>query len=174
MELALGMIETRGLVGSIEAADVMAKTANIRVLGTEYIKNGFVTVQIVGEVAAVKAAVDAASAAAARVGELISSHVIPRPAEDIDNILKKASTPKPPAAEESVRNPEAEASPLPIAHSSSENVDEYKTSLEAMTVHELRSLARSVRGLTIAGREISRANKTLLITELMKKKTDRP
>ena len=87
LEYALGLVETRGLVGSIEAADVMVKTANVRILGTERIRNGLVTVQIIGEVAAVKAAVEAGSAAASRVGQLISSHVIPRPAEELEDIL---------------------------------------------------------------------------------------
>ena len=73
LEYALGLVETRGLMGSIEAADVMVKTANVRILGTEYIRNGLVTVKIIGEVAAVKAAVDAARAAAARVGQVIST-----------------------------------------------------------------------------------------------------
>jgi ethanolamine utilization protein EutM len=90
LEYALGMVETRGLVAAIEAADVMVKTANVHVMGKEYIKNGMVTVKIAGEVAAVKAAVDAAGAAASRVGELVSTHVIPRPAEEIELIISPA------------------------------------------------------------------------------------
>src|SRR5512136_2528393 len=95
LEYALGLIEPRGLVGSIEAADVMVKTANVHILGTEYIRNGLVTVKIVGEVAAVKAAVDAASVAAARVGQVVSTHVIPRPAADVELILKRVQASPP-------------------------------------------------------------------------------
>ena len=171
MEFALGMIETRGLVGSIEAADVMAKTANIHVLGTEYIKNGFVTVQVVGEVAAVKAAVDAASAAVARIGELISSHVIPRPSAEVEDILKKRAESKTVSRAEEETLPVDPEPPTPVQAG---DVDEYRASLEAMTVHELRSLARTVEGLHIAGREISRANKALLIVELMNRKAEKP
>jgi len=79
MELALGLIETKGLVGAIEAADAMTKTANVQLIGKEYAKGGLVTIKIMGETAAVKAAVDAGAAAAARVGQLVSVHVIPRP-----------------------------------------------------------------------------------------------
>ena len=73
MDFALGMIETRGLVGSIEAADVMLKTANVRLLGKEVVRDGLVTIEIFGEVAAVKASVEAGALAAARVGELVSA-----------------------------------------------------------------------------------------------------
>lgn len=84
---AIGMIETRGLVGSIEAADAMVKAANVTLMGEERIGGGFVTVIVKGDVGAVKAAVDAGAAAAKRVGELISVHVIPRPHPEIDMIL---------------------------------------------------------------------------------------
>jgi ethanolamine utilization protein EutM len=86
-EVALGLVETKGLVGSIEAADAMVKAANVRLAGKEYIGNGYVTVMVRGDVGAVKAAVDAGAAAAKRVGELISVHVIPRPHEDVETIL---------------------------------------------------------------------------------------
>jgi microcompartment protein CcmL/EutN len=151
----------------------MAKTANVAVLGAEYVKGGLVTVQIVGEVAAVKAAVEAAAAAVPRVGELISTHVIPRPAEDIEQILMRAGHPaatdEPTGAEES-EDQEDLFDPNFIA---SEDNAEYLAQLEAMTVHQLRSLARREEGLGIAGREISKANKELLIQELMKKRKTR-
>jgi len=86
-ENALGMVETLGLVGAIEAADAMVKAANVRLIGKERIGGGFVTVFVRGEVAAVKSATDAGAAAAARVGELKSVHVIPRPHEDVEIIL---------------------------------------------------------------------------------------
>lgn len=84
---ALGMIETRGLVGAIEAADAMVKAANVELIGKEYIGGGLVTVLVKGDVGAVKAAVDAGAAAARRVGELISVHVIPRPHDELKKIV---------------------------------------------------------------------------------------
>jgi ethanolamine utilization protein EutM len=90
---ALGMIETRGLIGAIEAADAMVKAANVVLIGKEYIGAGYVTVLARGDVGAVKAATDAGAAAARRVGELVSVHVIPRPHADVDRILPRASGP---------------------------------------------------------------------------------
>lgn len=84
---ALGMVETRGLVGAIEAADAMVKAANVTLIGKERVGFGLVTVMVRGDVGAVKASVDAGSAAAKRVGELISVHVIPRPHQDVEKIL---------------------------------------------------------------------------------------
>ena len=84
---ALGMIETKGLVASIEAADAMVKAANVTLIGKEHVGGGLVTVMVRGDVGAVKAATDAGAAAAERVGELISVHVIPRPQEDVEYIL---------------------------------------------------------------------------------------
>ncbi len=86
---ALGMIETRGLIGAIEAADAMVKAANVNLIGKECIGSGFVTVMVRGDVGAVKAATDAGAAAAARVGELKSVHVIPRPHTEVEVILPK-------------------------------------------------------------------------------------
>ena len=83
----LGMIETRGLVASIEAADAMVKAANVVLIGKEHVGGGLVTVMVRGDVGAVKAAADAGAAAADRVGELVSCHVIPRPHADVENIL---------------------------------------------------------------------------------------
>lgn len=81
------MVETRGLVGAIEAADAMVKTAMVEVTGRQYIGGGYVTIFVRGDVGLVKAATDAGAAAARRVGELVSVHVIPRPHEDIEIIL---------------------------------------------------------------------------------------
>src|SRR2546421_1653290 len=91
MNEALGMVETRGLVGAIEAADAMAKTANVVVVGKEYLLNGYVAVLVRGDVGSVKAATEAGSIAARRVGELISVHVIPRPFDETEKILKSWS-----------------------------------------------------------------------------------
>lgn len=87
---ALGLIETKGLVGAIEAADAMVKAANVSLIGKEHVGGGLVTVMVRGDVGAVKAATDAGAAAAQRVGELVSVHVIPRPHSDVEIILPKA------------------------------------------------------------------------------------
>ena len=84
---ALGMVETRGLVGAIEAADAMVKSANVQLVGKEQIGGGLVTVMVRGDVGAVKSATDAGAAAAEKVGELISVHVIPRPHNEVELIL---------------------------------------------------------------------------------------
>ena len=88
---ALGMIETKGFVGMVEAADAMVKAANVVLVGKEYIGAGYVTVMVRGDVGAVKAATDAGAAAARRVGELVSVHVIPRPHAEVEKILPKGS-----------------------------------------------------------------------------------
>jgi ethanolamine utilization protein EutM len=86
---ALGMVETKGLVGAIEAADAMVKAANVKLMGKEKIGSGLVTVMVRGDVGAVKAAVDAGAAAAKRVGELYGVHVIPSPHDDVEGILPR-------------------------------------------------------------------------------------
>ena len=86
---ALGMVETRGLVAAIEAADAMVKAANVVLIGSEKIGSGLVSVMVRGDVGAVKAAVDAGSAAAATLGEVIATHVIPRPHADVEKLLPK-------------------------------------------------------------------------------------
>ena len=90
---ALGLIETKGLVGAIEAADAMVKAANVTLIGKENIGSGLVTVMVRGDVGAVKASVEAGSAAAKRVGELVSAHVIPRPHDEVEEILPQKSAP---------------------------------------------------------------------------------
>lgn len=90
MNESLGMVETKGLVGAIEAADAMTKSANVTLIGYEKIGSGLVTVMVRGDVGAVKAAVDAGSCAAEKVGELVSKHVIPRPHTDVEKILPKS------------------------------------------------------------------------------------
>lgn len=99
---ALGMIETRGLIGSIEAADAMLKAANVTLMNKTQVGGGLVTVMVCGDVGAVKAAVDAGAAAAERVGELLSVHVIPRPAADVESMLDP-------------RKPEPTAAKLPLS-----------------------------------------------------------
>ncbi|MDR0356736.1 MAG: BMC domain-containing protein [Deltaproteobacteria bacterium] len=95
---ALGMIETKGLVGAIEAADAMVKAANVTLIGKVLVGGGLVTVMVRGDVGAVKAATDAGAAAAGRVGELKSVHVIPRPHQEVEFILPTlGAAPTPPA-----------------------------------------------------------------------------
>ena len=84
---ALGMVETKGLVGSVEAADAMVKAANVNLIGKVHVGGGLVTVMVRGDVGAVKSATDAGAAAVSRVGELVSVHVIPRPHEEVERIL---------------------------------------------------------------------------------------
>lgn len=108
---ALGMIETKGLVGSIEAADAMLKAANVTLASKTHVGGGLVTVMVRGDVGAVKAAVDAGAAAAERVGELISVHVIPRPADDVEYILDPLTPPDP--APEPEPDPEPTPEPEP-------------------------------------------------------------
>ena len=88
MNEALGMVETRGFIGAVEAAEAMVKTANVQLIGKEYLLNGYVAVLVRGDVGSVKAATEAGSTAARRVGELISVHVIPRPFDETENLLR--------------------------------------------------------------------------------------
>jgi ethanolamine utilization protein EutM len=138
---ALGFIETRGLVAAIEAADAMLKSAHVSLVGMERTEAALITIQISGETAAVQAAVDAGSAAAKRIGEIVSAHVIARPSADV-RAMQEASA--------------AERSAAPSGASSYED----------MTVRELRTLARTLDNLSIQGREIARANKNQLLEAL--------
>jgi len=193
LDYALGLIETKGLVGALEAADAMLKAARVELVGRERAEGGLITVKIKGDVAAVQAAVDAGAAAAQRVGELISSHVIPRPDDGTEILIypppgqtkdpqwhlpattatrpvrKPASRtrvrPESPPEEQSVGDGTAGTTMV-----SEENEETYREQLMRMTVHELRHYARSVAGLSIFGREISRANRDQLIAELIRVK----
>lgn len=199
LDYALGLIETRGLVAAIEAADAMVKAAHVQLIGKERAEAGLITVKIRGDVAAVRAAVDAGAAAAQRVGELVSSHVIPRPDDGTEILIyppqKKArerlqketppavkAKPGRPGREKSAvampsvaqdrqeeKLPETSASAEPQPETTmSDDAQEYRRQLEAMTVHALRRFARGATGLSIVGRRISRANRDELIVELMK------
>ena len=86
---ALGMIETRGFVAAVEAADAMVKAANVTLVGKEQIGSGLVTIMVRGDVGAVKSATEAGAAAAKRIGEMVAIHVIPRPHQDVEGILPK-------------------------------------------------------------------------------------
>ncbi len=190
VDYALGLIETRGLVGAIEAADAALKAAEVELIGKERAEAGLITIKIKGDVAAVRAAVDAGAAAAQRVGELVSVHVIPRPDQETEIVVYPAQRPpqpvkagprpaaaprtpprEKPAVQEPDQTPEEPAAPAAEEETPlSDDAEEYRKQLEGMTVHALRHYARSVRGLPIFGRQISHANREQLIAELMKLK----
>ncbi len=191
LDYALGLIETRGLVGAIEAADAATKAADVELIGKERADAGLMTIKLRGDVAAIRAAVDAGAAAAQRVGELVSAHVIPRPDDETEILIypppwqtkeKQPSGEQPPAgrrARKQARETAAESSPEPEADSAeseapaeeppimSDDEQTHLQQLKDMTVHELRRYARTVKGLPIAGRQISKANRDDLIAHLM-------
>jgi microcompartment protein CcmL/EutN len=145
----------------------MVKAANVGLIGKVHVGGGLVTVMVRGDVGAVKAATDAGAAAADRVGELISVHVIPRPHEEVESILpgREDKTPVPvePAEPEISVKPEISVEPAaeaaaPLAPIAEENAD-----IELMSVVQLRKFARSIKGFPIEGREISKANKSTLL-----------
>ena len=124
---ALGMIETKGLIASIEAADAMVKAANVTLIGKEHIGGALVTVMVRGDVGAVKAATDAGAAAAQRVGELISVHVIPRPHMEVESILPHCPDNAPndePDDKEEAAEPTEESQPVEEADESTEEETE--------------------------------------------------
>lgn len=137
---ALGLLETRGLIAALEAADAMVKAASVSILRREQTDPALITVEILGDVAAVKAALDAGRVAAERVGTVVSVHVIARPDPELARMLLDG-----PAR----------------SRSTSTEVD-----LESMTVRELRALAREIPSLPIQGREIARARKGDLVAIL--------
>jgi microcompartment protein CcmL/EutN len=161
IEYALGMIETRGLVAAIEAADAACKAANVKLVGKEYIGGGYVTIKIIGEVAAVKAAVDAGAAAAQRVGELVSVHVIPRPIDDLEMLIYPEKTLEALGAKPSVD---------PVSLPETNSPEELRSYLEGLSVMQLRSLARKIEEIELTGREISKATKEELIEKIIKAK----
>lgn len=151
---ALGLIETRGLVGVLEAADTAAKAADVQLMGIERIGGGLVSLRLSGDVAAVQAAVRAGSAAAKQVGELISSHVIPAPHLPMATIASSEHPPTTAATSENAVAPLAEPTD--------------PADLEGMSVTRLRQLARRTAGVQLQGREVSRANKGQLLAELQR------
>lgn len=183
---ALGMIETRGLVASIEAADAMVKAASVTLISKTHVGGGLVTVMVEGDVGAVKAATDAGAAAAERVGELISVHVIPRPAADVAHILDRRPEPKPePEPEPPAPEPEPEVpehEPEEAAHTEemkeeqpeeahAEKMDLSELTPEAlgkMTVAKLRIVARELGTTGMSRRDIRFAKKEDLIERITK------
>jgi microcompartment protein CcmL/EutN len=202
VEYALGLVETKGLVAAIEAADTMVKTAHVVLIGKEITRGALVTIKITGDTAAVQSAVDAGAAAAQRVGELVSKHVIPRPGDGLEDLIfterqlsqrqaeqyldgepdpsmKKEISPR---VEESQVQQDDQAievvedsakeviqeEPFKMPEGLTPGQQEYFAQLDTMTVHELRRFARTVEGLSIYGRQISRANKKELMAELLR------
>lgn len=143
-EEALGLIETRGLVGALEAADAGLKAADVRLLGTERADAGLVTVKFAGDVAAVKSAVDAGAAAAERVGQLVSVHVIPRPSAGIGLALADDE----PSAGQRVPMRGGRVDLAQLAHE---------------RVVELRAMARRIPTFPIKGRDVARAGRDELL-----------
>jgi len=149
---AIGLIETRGLVGVIEAADAAAKSAQVELLGIEQIGAGLVSVRFSGEVAAVQVAVDAGVQAALKVTEVISHHVIPAPHLDLKDLLQ-GQVPDTPAAAPQQAVAAAALTPDP-------------SELHRLPVVRLRQLVRQLPDSALKGRQVSRANKQALIDEL--------
>ncbi|MBK7265007.1 MAG: BMC domain-containing protein [Ignavibacteriales bacterium] len=185
---ALGLVETRGLTGAIEAADAMCKAANVKLIGWERTNPALITVQIIGETGAVKTAVEAGAAAASRVGYLVSTHVIPRPDLQLDKILlitpdedenssaqeveekpvNKAFAPKKvvqKAVEPEVipRTLKTEVTPVTPATKVAKTKSVIDPQLMDLKVTDLRTLARATQDFPIKGRDISKANKEELL-----------
>ncbi|HIG53675.1 MAG TPA: BMC domain-containing protein [Candidatus Latescibacteria bacterium] len=148
---AIGLIETRGLVGVIEAADAAVKSAQVELLGIEQIGAGLVSVRFSGEVAAVQVAVQAGVQAALKVSEVISHHVIPAPHIDLKDLLQGQPPPAP------VASPQQTAVTTPPSD---------PAQLHDLPVARLRQLVRQLPDSALKGREVSRANKQALIDEL--------
>lgn len=144
---AIGLIETRGAIGTVEASDAMVKAASVLLVGKEYVGGGYSTIVCRGDVGSVKAALDAGAAAAKRVGELVSVHLIPKPDDQVEAIL-----------------PPLEWMYLPPWRKG----NSHRLDLEAMTVPQLRRLARSLAQVTLGGREISKASREQLLAEIKK------
>lgn len=149
-ETALAMIETRGLIGAIEAADAMVKAADVRLVKLEVTVGALVTVQAVGEVAAAQAALEAGRRAAERVGEVVSAHVIPNPDAAVRTLQGLDATP----------------TPGPVAPPAQGNLASAEA-LSRLTVRELRDLARTIPDFPLQGRTIARATKQQLVDLLV-------
>lgn len=182
---ALGMIETKGLVGAIEAADAMVKAANVTLVGKTRVGGGLVTVMVRGDVGAVKAAADAGAAAAERVGELVSVHVIPRPAAGIESILgdPRPMRPEPPSPAPPEPEPDAPAEAPEretLPEGDEESADEAEAdadaselgaldeeTLQKMTVARLRAVARALGITGMTRRDLRVAKKEELIARIL-------
>jgi len=189
-ELAVGLIETRGLVAAIEACDAALKSADVKLISIDRADAGLMTVKVVGKVAAVQSAVDAGRQAATRVGTLVTAHVIPRPDTSLHDELiyveirpRKKNQTLSLSSSSSVSTTSAEVTPSDSSRStlsppegvaSPPSVDSEavpREALERLSVQELRRYARALPNFPIQGREISRATKETLLTLLRQFKT---
>lgn len=144
MKPALGLIEMLGFVGVAEAADAATKAAAVELSAVEKIEGGMISIRFLGDVGAVQAAIEAGVQAAQQVGTLVAHHVIPNPHEDLVRVFGLAA----------------------------ETAEEDEEDLESLSVHRLRQRARETPGVTIQGREISRANRAQLLAELRRAKSN--
>ena len=166
---AIGMIETKGLVASVEAADAMIKAANVRLLRRDFVGGGLVAVIVTGDVGAVKAAVDAGAAAAERIGELVSVHAIPRLADGTGEML--AGPPEAEPIPESVPEPappreEAPDAPLPAVQGGPLTEQTAMTELKGMKVSELCRYLRDRKYINIPNNKIKFAKKAELLAAI--------
>jgi microcompartment protein CcmL/EutN len=173
------MIETRGLVAAIEAADAMVKAANVTLTCKEHVGGGLVTVMVRGDVGAVKAATDAGAAAAERVGELVSVHVIPRPHEELEDLLDgPAPLPDPDPESVPAAEPEPVPEPEPSAPAETETEEVLDLSsltdadLEGMPVVRLRAVARQMNLTSMTRKEIRFAKKEELLSAIREARKD--
>lgn len=144
MKPALGLIETLGFVGVTEAADAATKAAAVELSAVEQIEGGIISIRVLGDVGAVQAAVEAGVHAAQQVGTLVAHHVIPNPHEDLVDVFGL----------------------MEKRDETDETDEENEEDLENLPVHRLRQIARETPGISIQGREISRANRAQLLSEL--------
>lgn len=157
---ALGLIETYGFTGAIEAADVCLKAANVSLLACKKVRGGLVTIEIGGDVGAVKAAIDAAEAAVPRVGKLISTHVIPRPSAELEKILDQKNTnPKVTTDKKELDSQNKEDSE--VEPDTGQREDLWK-----LKVVELRSLARETENIKLSNKDIKYARKEELVNAI--------
>lgn len=176
MSKALGLVETKGLVAAIEAADAMLKAANVSFAGKSVTRPALVTIKVVGETAAVRSAVDAGSAAAARVGQVVSTHIIPQPDDQLISMLPEIDDESKPHSRTSVELDKAETKTedevgsgtldrlrKEVLGKEEETTAVDANNIESMNVHQLRHMARSIPEFPIKGREISRANRNELL-----------
>lgn len=173
---ALGLIETLGLLPAIECADVMLKTAQVELVGRAFVGGGLVTISVTGDVGAVKASVEAGSIAVEKINPrlLVSQHVIPRPHQEIEDIILSPN----PVEKQALPIEQEEVSISLISFDQTTNKNEIDNcvkvfglekcldALKSLPVLKLRNLAREYKGLAIAGRAISKANKDDLIKQL--------
>lgn len=164
---AVGLVETRGLVGAIEAADVAIKTAGVELLPFKEVGGGLVTARFRGDIAAVQTAVQHAAAAASRLTEVVAQSVITAPADEVAGLLVPEDTPAAPRpGRRIVAAPPSGPGPLAAPRAAAETAELDLASLNAMPVAALRRLARQLPGMRLKGREVSRAGRELLLAEL--------